>query len=144
MFKSLPMRLYTQFILLFVLAVLLFSLLPNLSVYALNDVRLGADIPLSNNMVGDNLGRELPLAYTPQITTTKKDTLFKDVNNNGLVEPGDVIKYTVIITNNGTTDATNVIFNDNIDDNTTLSGTVKTTPLALPDFYSTTGNIGLN
>jgi uncharacterized repeat protein (TIGR01451 family) len=80
----------------------------------------------------------------PSIFATKKDTLFTDVNSNGIANPGDTIKYTVTITNSGSTDATGVTFTDTPDANTTLVGSPVTTPIAIDDSYTATGNVRIS
>ena len=81
----------------------------------------------------------------PVLTATKTDVLIVDNNNNGKADPGDTLRYTVIMTNSGTMDAVNVDFADTIDSNTTLvAGSVKTTPIARNDIYSAIGNVGIS
>jgi hypothetical protein len=81
----------------------------------------------------------------PSITATKTDALFNDVNGNFIANPGDTIKYTVTITNSGSTDATGVTFSDTPDANTTVvPGSVSTTPVAIDDSYTATGNIQIS
>lgn len=81
----------------------------------------------------------------PVIKATKTDQLFIDNNLNGTPDSGDTLKYTVVITNLGTTDALGVLFSDLLDTNTTLiPGSVMTTPLALDDAYSAIGNIQIS
>ncbi|MBC7930265.1 MAG: cadherin-like domain-containing protein, partial [Rubrivivax sp.] len=76
----------------------------------------------------------------PSITATKTDS-FPDPDGDNKAEPGDTITYTVTITNNGT-DATNVVFNDTVDPNTTLvPGSVQTQPIASNDSYNVLGNV---
>ncbi|WP_164489993.1 Calx-beta domain-containing protein [Runella sp. SP2] len=60
--------------------------------------------------------------------------------------PGDVLEYTITITNASTVDdATGVKFTDTIDPNTTLvPGSVKTAPIAVNDAYSTVGNVSID
>ena len=74
------------------------------------------------------------------INAIKTDLLLVDNNGNGQVNPGDTLRYTVIISNDGTTDATNLVFSDTLDANTTLSGTVHVSPLAIDDQYTAVGN----
>ncbi len=77
-----------------------------------------------------------PVGALPDISATKTDALAVDNNGNGVANPGDVLAYTVVLTNNGTVDAGNVVFNDTPDANTALiSGTVTTTQGTI-----TTGN----
>src|ERR1700693_2297460 len=56
---------------------------------------------------------------SPSITATKVDTLLNDVDSDGKADPGDTLKYTVVISDSGA-DATGVAFNDNPAPNTTL------------------------
>jgi uncharacterized repeat protein (TIGR01451 family) len=77
----------------------------------------------------------------PSLTVTKTDS-FSDSDGDGKAEPGDTITYTVTISNNGTSDATNVTLSDTVDPNTTLvPGSVRTQPLAANDSYSVLGNV---
>ncbi len=62
-----------------------------------------------------------------------------DVNGDGKFQPGDTILYTVVLTNNGNTDLTNVSFADVLDSNTTL-GNVDVSPLAHNDTYTAVAN----
>ena len=81
----------------------------------------------------------------PILTATKQSTLLADNNNNSKVDPGDTIRYTVALTNSGSTDATSVNFADTIDSNTTLvAGSVKTSPIARHDSYPSIGNVGIS
>jgi trimeric autotransporter adhesin len=55
----------------------------------------------------------------------------------------DVLEYTAVINNAGT-DATNVVFTDVLDNNTTLvAGSVTATPIAVNDAYTCIGNVGI-
>ncbi|MCI2429367.1 DUF11 domain-containing protein [Candidatus Acetothermia bacterium] len=54
------------------------------------------------------------------ITALKADSLFDDKNNNGKVNPGDIVLYTVTVTNTGSAAATNVTYSDTVDANTNL------------------------
>jgi hypothetical protein len=78
----------------------------------------------------------------PNITATKTDMIFTDVDGDGRADPGDTLKYTVTISNPGT-DATGVKFTDTLDTNLTLvAGSVNTTPIAIDDpGYTVTGNV---
>ena len=49
------------------------------------------------------------------ITATKTDSIFSDVSPTG-ASPGDVLLYTVIVTNSGSSTANNVVFQDTITD----------------------------
>lgn len=83
-----------------------------------------------------------PAAVT--IAATKTDFLQNDADGSGGPTPGDTIRYTVVITNSGDTDATGVIFDDTPDPNTTLSGTLHTAPVAFDDAYASLGNVGIS
>lgn len=65
---------------------------------------------------------------TPAVGATKDDALLVDGDSDGLADPGDTLRYTIVITNTGTGDATSVVFNDTPDPNTALvAGSVTTT-----------------
>ncbi len=69
-----------------------------------------------------------PINRTPDVTATKDDALLVDGDSDGLADPGDTLRYTIVITNNGTGDATSVVFSDTPDPNTALVvGSVTTT-----------------
>jgi len=77
--------------------------------------------------------------FAPNITATKSHTPA------GNAHPGDILTYTIVITNSGTSDATGVNFTDTIDPNTTLvPGSVKTSPVAVDDSYHTIGNVNIS
>jgi len=61
----------------------------------------------------------LPLNTGPNFNDTVKGvTLVKDKDNDGLVSPGDTVRYKIDIINSGDTDANGVVFRDTIPDNT--------------------------
>jgi uncharacterized repeat protein (TIGR01451 family) len=81
----------------------------------------------------------------PNIEATKVDTLVVDNDSDGNPGPGDVLSYTITISNSGDMDAENVLFTDTIDANTTLvGGSLSVSPIARHDFYDVLGNVGLN
>ncbi|HEX2271523.1 MAG TPA: Ig-like domain repeat protein, partial [Pyrinomonadaceae bacterium] len=85
-----------------------------------------------------------PQPLVPSITATKVDALIADDGDNK-ADPGgtEKIEYTITITNNGT-DASNVVFTDEIDAHTTLvNGSINTQPIADPDTYTASGNIAI-
>jgi len=82
----------------------------------------------------------------PSITATKTFMLIApDIGPAG-PSPGDVLEYTVNITNAaGAMDATGTKFTDTVDPNTTLvAGSVKTSVVAFNDTYSTVGNTSIS
>jgi hypothetical protein len=73
------------------------------------------------------------------IVATKDDSF--PVHPSGKAEPGDIINYTVNITNTGTTDATGVTFNDTVDGNTTFVGnSAHAQPQARNESFTAVGN----
>jgi trimeric autotransporter adhesin len=57
----------------------------------------------------------------------------------------DVLEYTAVVSNSGSTDATGVVFTDVLDNNTTLvAGSITSTPIAVDDNYTCVGNVGIS
>ncbi len=70
-------------------------------------------------------------------------TLADDIPLANKKNPGDTITYKAVITNTGT-DATGVVYNDTLDPNTTQTGSVTISPLAINDgTYQSIGNMTL-
>ncbi|HYR28970.1 MAG TPA: IPTL-CTERM sorting domain-containing protein, partial [Thermoanaerobaculia bacterium] len=68
------------------------------------------------------------LTLTPAVTAMKTDALLLDGDSDGLAEPGDTIRYTIVIANGGNGAATAVTLSDTPDANTALvAGSVTTT-----------------
>ena len=77
----------------------------------------------------------------PTVTATKTDFLQVDNDLDLKADPGDTLRYTVVIGATGE-DATGVSFSDTVDPNTTfVPGSLQTTPLARNDSFSASGNI---
>ena len=76
--------------------------------------------------VRERIGSQLQ--SSPNIVATKQDQIVGD-DGDGLADPGEMIRYTVIVSNTSAFNAVGVNFADTIDANTTLSGTFKTTPI---------------
>lgn len=71
----------------------------------------------------------LPLVYA-----LKTVQLAGDVNNNGLVDPGDTLQYTITLTNSGATPATGVVLSDAVPANTTyVANSVQMNGTAVAD-----------
>ena len=70
-----------------------------------------------------------------------RDQIQVDGNGNNKADPGDTLRYTVVITNSGGGEAIGVLFTDTLDANTTLTGAAQTTPLARNDSYTAVGNV---
>ena len=70
-------------------------------------------------------------AFAPVLSVTKDDTLLND-DGDGLADPGETIRYAVVIANDpGAMDATSVAFSDTVDPNTTLvAGSDNASPIA--------------
>lgn len=78
-------------------------------------------------------------------TPTQTDELIIDNGAPGQADPGDRIRYKVTITNTGMAPATNVQLDVTPDALTTLlGGSFRTSPLAFPDAYACTGNVGIS
>ena len=81
------------------------------------------------------------------ITALKTDALVVDVDGDTKADPGDTLEYTVTITNSGGDDAAGVVFNDTLDDNTTLvPGSLIYSTISIADTYPETviGNVSIN
>ena len=79
-----------------------------------------------------------PAILAPSITATKVDTY---PSAPGGAQPGEIITYSVTITNSGPDPATNVTLSDTVDPNTTIVGTPKSTPIGFDDAYDVIGNV---
>lgn len=67
------------------------------------------------------------LTTNPDLDTFKRDSLLFDQDRNGRPSAGDTLVYEVVLINRGNAAATNVVFSDVPDSNTTLEvGSVKT------------------
>ena len=60
------------------------------------------------------------VAKPPSVSATKSAALLTDRDGDGLADPGDTIRYTVVVRNSGEGAATAVRLQDNIDPNTTI------------------------
>src|SRR5688572_24156467 len=79
--------------------------------------------------------------FVPTVTATKTDFLQVDNDLDTKADPGDTLRYTVVIGATGE-DATGVTFSDTVDPNTAfVPGSLQTTPLARNDSFSASGNI---
>jgi HYR domain/Bacterial Ig domain len=93
-------------------------------------------------------GLPAPL-FAPTVTATKSaafDTPGGDVNGNGLFDPGDTIRYSVVVSASGM-DATNINFSDTLDTNITfVNGSLAASPVAVDDAYPQTlvGNVSID
>ncbi|MBE7559194.1 DUF11 domain-containing protein [bacterium] len=71
------------------------------------------------------------------LSATMQDHLQVDLNNNAQADPGDTLRYTIIIDNPGPTDATGVVLTINLDPNTTfVPGSLSSGVLAIDDHYA--------
>jgi uncharacterized repeat protein (TIGR01451 family) len=79
----------------------------------------------------------------PGISATNTAAITNDTGLPG-ASAGDELEYTVTISNGGTV-ATGTVFTDQIDANTTLvPGSLKVSPIAVEESYTTIGNVGLD
>jgi hypothetical protein len=106
-------------------------------------------------MSGTKLGRSADAqdakkraALAPNVSSSMTAALAPggDATGNGVVNPGDTVRYTVTIDNaQGATDALNTVFTDTLDPNLTLvPGSLKVAPLAADDPMNVYGNVGIS
>ena len=60
------------------------------------------------------------LTLTPDLTAEKTAQLVEDLDNDGIVSPGDLIEYTIVVSNRGSAPATEVVLTDTPDPNTSV------------------------
>ncbi|MFN8304458.1 MAG: Ig-like domain-containing protein [Saprospiraceae bacterium] len=78
-------------------------------------------------------------------TPTQTDEIIIDNGASGKADPADRIRYKVTIQNTGAANANGVQFNAVPDPRTTfVPGSFRSSPLAVPDAYTCTGNVGIN
>ncbi|MBT8191788.1 MAG: DUF11 domain-containing protein, partial [Acidimicrobiia bacterium] len=96
------------------------------SVTSANAPTLSTDDP---GLPGPSDPTSVPVAATPDVTASKDDFLLVDGDGDGVAAPGDTIRYTVVIANDGTLEATGVVFADSFVDPllTLVAGSVTTT-----------------
>jgi large repetitive protein len=88
------------------------------------------DTPTANDPTRDIVGN-LPLLYAE-----KRVTLFVDNASPGIVDPGDVLRYTIAVQNSAATPATGVVLRDTVPANTTYvanSTLLNGLPVRQPD-----------
>src|ERR1043165_6685335 len=86
------------------------------------------------------------LPFAPTITATKVDSLLVDNDLDNKADPGDTLRYTVVVGATGE-DATGVSFSDTVDPNTNfLGGTLAASAVAVNDTFpvTVTGNVKIN
>ncbi|MCA9734354.1 MAG: T9SS type A sorting domain-containing protein [Deferribacteres bacterium] len=90
----------------------------------------------TNGATGVNFSLTNNAVTAPQLSANLTDALLIDNNNDGIANPGDRIKYTVIINNTGTGDANSVTYSDTLDFNVTpVAGSGTTTQGTINDNY---------
>ena len=88
------------------------------------------DTPILNDPTQDIVGN-LPLLYAE-----KRVELFGDLGSPGIVDPGDVLRYTITVQNSAATPATGVVLSDTVPANTTYvenSTLLNGLPVGQPD-----------
>jgi hypothetical protein len=84
-------------------------------------------------------------AQAQTIAPTQTDVIIIDPNGNGNADPGDRIRYKVTIQNTGGPNSTNTQLNVIPDPRTAfVPGSFRSSPLALPDVFACTGNVGIS
>ena len=85
-----------------------------------SNVRRASTIALTAILVSVGLPG-LPLLFTspahaaPLLFATKDDALIVDSDGDGLVDSGDTLRYTITLTNAGSTNAPDVVYSDVIE-----------------------------
>ena len=83
------------------------------------------------------------VAGAPNVDVQKRVVLAGDVDGDGLVDPGDGLRYTISVTNTGSTTATNVVLVDPQPNNTTIvAGSTVTSQGSVVSETPVTVNIG--
>jgi uncharacterized repeat protein (TIGR01451 family) len=88
------------------------------------------DTPIPDDPTLDIVGN-LPLLYAE-----KRVALFTDLGSPGIVDPGDVLRYTIIVQNSAAIPATGVVLTDSVPANTTYvanSTRLNALPVGQPD-----------
>ncbi|HXH27741.1 MAG TPA: DUF11 domain-containing protein, partial [Candidatus Polarisedimenticolia bacterium] len=88
------------------------------------------DTPIPDDPTRDIVGN-LPLLYAE-----KRVTLFNDLGTPGIVDPGDVLRYTITVQNSAAIPATGVVLTDSVPANTTYvadSTLLNGLPVGRPD-----------
>lgn len=70
---------------------------------------------------GDNAASDSTPIASPRLTATKQVALVVDVDQNGQINPGDVLEYTIVIKNESQVAVNNITFNDPVPVNTQLA-----------------------
>jgi large repetitive protein len=86
--------------------------------------------PIVNDPTRDVVGN------APLLFATKQAELVVDLGSPGIVDPGDTLRYTITMYNNGAIPATNVVLADNVPPNTTYvadTTTLNGLPYGQPD-----------
>ncbi len=84
-------------------------------------------------------------ASAQTIVPSQTDEIIIDNGTSGEADPNDRIRYQVTIQNTGGAPAEGVQLNAVPDPRTTLvPGTFRSSPLAVPDMYASTGNVGIS
>lgn len=83
------------------------------------------------------------LSYA-QLSAEQTVEISDDQDSDNKADRGDRLRYNVEITNQGGSDALDVLFEELLDVNSTfVPGSVQISPLAYPDLYETIGNVDL-
>ena len=83
-----------------------------------------------------------PITAAPDVSATKTAALQADADADGNVDPGDTVRYTITLTNDGDEGAANLAVTDPVPANTTLDAVVSTPTGSTDD--STATNIDVN
>ncbi len=85
-----------------------------------------------------------PALAATGVTATQTDMLLVDVNGDRRVDPGDTLRYTVVIDNGSAADLSGLTLDEVLDPHTTLvPGSLRFGPLAYPDSYAANHDLAL-
>jgi uncharacterized repeat protein (TIGR01451 family) len=78
-----------------------------------------------------------PMLAAAGVAASKTDAPLADTNGNGRADPGETLRYTVVVSNSSGADLPGVTFDDTLDPSATLvAGSLRVSPLAFSDSYS--------
>ncbi|HRF50572.1 MAG TPA: Ig-like domain-containing protein, partial [Anaerolineales bacterium] len=99
----------------------------------LKTARLSTALALTLSTAGP---RPVRAQIAPALAAVQSVALQTDVDGDGQADPGDTLRYTLVVSNTGGADAQAVNLTEALDANTTLTGAAQATPLALGDVYT--------
>ncbi len=93
------------------------------------------------NPLNGNQPTTIPVNGVPALAVTKAQSFPNDINLDGQLNPGETIRYTMVVSSTGTSLAANVVFTDPVPANTTIL-TVNSTVGSVTSIAPPTVNLG--